>query len=154
MIDESLQLKLAREWYLRGIISGWEYVVLTNRISDETFGITTNNHRNHRELKNQDLREHYTDIEQALMNLSEVASHEFTVQRNSYGFERIQQDAIDGGKVGGHARADLESQGLKVVSEQNYLNTEKPQPQIAEASRHRQKRSKKNKQSDEQGMLL
>jgi DNA-damage-inducible protein D len=119
-----IRKKLTNEWQVRGIVAGWEYAVLTNRISEETFGITTGDHKDLKGLKRQDLREHYTEIEHALINLSEAASHEFTVQRDSQGFECIQQDAIDGGRVGGRARTDLESQGLKVVSEQNYL--EKP----------------------------
>ncbi|MBV9229292.1 MAG: hypothetical protein JOZ18_08255 [Chloroflexi bacterium] len=103
----------------------FEQAVLTNHISEKTFGITTKDHKDLKGLKNEDMREHYTTIEHALINLSEVAAHEFTVQRDSRSFERIQQDAIDGGKVGGRARANLESQGLKVVSEQNYLDTTK-----------------------------
>jgi DNA-damage-inducible protein D len=124
-----IRKKLTAEWQLRGIVTGWEFAVLTNRISDETFGITTNQHRTLKKLKKEDLREHYTDIEHALINLSEAASHEFTVQRDSEGFEQIQKDAIDGGKVGGRARADLESQGLKVVSPQNFLDQPKDKKQ-------------------------
>lgn len=56
-----------------------------------------------------------------MINLSEAATYEFTEQRNSQGFQHIQQDAIDGGQVGGRARKDLEEQGLTVVSEQNFL---------------------------------
>jgi DNA-damage-inducible protein D len=128
-----IRKKLTSEWKLRGIVASWEYAILTNHISDETFGITTNDHREVKGLKKQDLREHYTEIEHALINLSEAASHEFTVQRDSQGFNRIRQDAIDGGKVGGRARADLESQGLKVVSEQNYLEQPK-QKQVDQPS--------------------
>jgi hypothetical protein len=120
-----IRKKLTNEWQVRGIVAGWEYAVLTNRISEETFGILTQSHKDLKGLKKQDLREHYTDIEHALINLSEAAAHEFTVQRDSYGFEPIQQDAIDGGRIGGRARADLEAQGLKVVSEQNYLPEKK-----------------------------
>src|SRR6266536_1212871 len=120
-----IRKKLTNEWQIRGIVAGWEYGVLTNRISEETFGITTKDHKDFKGLKKQDLREHYTDIEHALINLSETAAHEFTVKRDTYGFELIQQDAIDGGRVGGRARTDLESQGLKVVSDQNYLDTTK-----------------------------
>ena len=128
-----IRRRLTNEWRLRGIVSSWEYAVLTNRISDETFGITTNEHKSLKGLKNQDLREHYTEIEHALINLSEAASHEFTVQRDSHGFESIQQDAVDGGRVGGRARADLEAQGLKVVNSQNYLKPPE-QKQIAQPS--------------------
>ncbi len=120
-----IRKKLTNEWQIRGIISGREFAILTNHISEETFGIPTQSHRDLKGLKKQDLREHYTDIEHALINLSEAATHEFTVQRDSRGFEPIQQDAIDGGRVGGRARADLESQGLKVVSEQNFLPAKK-----------------------------
>lgn len=137
-----IRKKLTDEWQVRGIVAGWEYAVLTNHISEETFGITTKDHKELKGLKKQDLREHYTDIEHALINLSEAASHEFTVQRDSHGFERIQQDAIDGGRVGGRARADLESQGLKVVSDQNYLDTSK------------QKRVARKKQQDQQPSLF
>lgn len=127
-----IRKKLTNEWQIRGIVAGWEYAVLTNRISEETFGITTKDHKDLKGLKRQDLREHYTEIEHALINLSEAATHEFTVQRDSQGFELIQQDAIDGGRVGGRARADLESQGLKVVSNQNYL--EQPKQKQGEQS--------------------
>ena len=127
-----IRKKLTNEWQIRGIVAGWEYAILTNHISEETFGITTKDHKDLKGLKRQDLREHYTEIEHALINLSEAAAHEFTVQRDTQGFGRIQQDAIDGGRVGGRARADLESQGLKVVSEQNYLEKPKQKPRRIE----------------------
>jgi len=118
---------MSEEWLRRGIISAWEYAVIINHISEKTFGATTRDHKVPKSLD-----EHYTAIEHALINLSEAAAHEFTVQRDSHGFERIQQDAIDGGQVGGRARADLESQGLTVVSKQNYL---KP-PEQKQLSQH------------------
>ncbi|HTI14198.1 MAG TPA: BRO family protein [Dictyobacter sp.] len=116
-----IRKRLTDQWQIRGIVAGWEYAILTNRISEETFGIPTREHKEKKGLKRQDLREHYTVLEHALINLSEAATHEFTEQRNSYGFDQIQQDALDGGRVGGRARKDLEQQGLKVVSEQNFL---------------------------------
>lgn len=115
------------KWQARGILPGWEEAVLTNHIAEKTFGITTKEHKQLKSLKHQDLHEHYTNIERALINLSEAAAHEFTVQRDSHSFEGIQMDAMDGGRIGGRARADLESCGLNVVSEQNYL--EKPKKQ-------------------------
>ncbi len=150
-----IRKKLTSEWQIRGIVEGWEYAVLTNRISEETFGITTNAHRTLKKLKNQDLREHYTDIEQALINLSEAASHEFTVQRDSRGFERIQRDAIDGGRVGGRARADLEAQGLKVVSDQNFLEAETPKrAALEERTKPAKKRKTKMPVPNEQSSLF
>lgn len=124
---EGIQLRkrLTDQWQVRGILAGWEYAVLTNRISEETFGIPTREHKEKKGLKKQDLREHYTVLEHALINLSEAATHEFTEQRDSYGFDQIQQDALDGGQVGGRARKDLESQGLNVVSAQNFLSLSK-----------------------------
>ncbi len=150
-----IRKKLTDEWQVRGIVAGWEYAVLTNRISEETFGITTKDHRDLKRLKKQDLREHYTDIEHALINLSEAAAHEFTVQRDSQGFERIQQDAIDGGRVGGRARADLESQGLKVVSDQNYLASQQPKRnEVKEQGKRTRKQKLKEPLHDEQVSLF
>ena len=124
---EGIQLRkrLTDQWQFRGLVASWEYGVLTNRISEETFGISTREHKEIKELGKEDLREHYTVLEHALMNLSEAATYEFSDQRNSHGFDQLQRDALDGGRVGGRARQDLESQGLQVVSNQNFLSAPK-----------------------------
>src|SRR5215472_5173871 len=50
-----IRKKLTNEWHIRGIVAGWEYAILNNRISEETFGITTKDHKDLKGLKGQDL---------------------------------------------------------------------------------------------------
>ena len=63
--------------------------------------------------------------------LGERATTEITKTDDSRGFDKLQSDAQEGGKIAGNARKALEKKtGKKVVSDENYLNASQSKKQI------------------------
>jgi len=104
-----------------------EYAILTNIMSEQTFGLHTQNHMKHKGLsKNHNLRDHMTDLELILTMLGETSTKEIAIQRDAQGFTPNARAATDGGTIAGNARRQIEAQtGKKVVSRQNFLGTNK-----------------------------
>lgn len=66
--------ELTAEWKRRGVDEGKEYAILTNIISQETFGMHTERHKPLKGLKSQSLRDHMTDLELILTMLAETST--------------------------------------------------------------------------------
>lgn len=123
----AIRQELTDEWHERGIEEKRDYAILTNEISKATFGKSINEHRNLKGLdslnKNQNLRDHMTDLELIFTMLGEKSTTEITKSRDSKGFEECLESSKEGGKIAGNARKELEKKtGRKVVTSENYLN--------------------------------
>jgi len=120
--NKAARLKLEDIWDKRGITQGVEYAVLTNAISEETFGINTEQHKEIKGLKSQGLRDNMTPMELTLTTLAEQATAQIAESRDAKGFIQNEDAAKSGGRIAGNAREDIEEKtGKKVVSPQNYL---------------------------------
>lgn len=118
----SIREELTDEWKSRGIKEKPEYAILTAEISRATFGIIPSEHKLIKGLKNQNLRDHMTDLELIFSMLGEASTKEITVNTDSQGFEENRRAAKAGGKIAGDARKQLElKSGKKVVTTENYL---------------------------------
>jgi hypothetical protein len=122
---------LTKEWDKRDIqnhyndnIKGKEYAILTNVISQNTFGISTKEHQHIKGLKSQNLRDHMTPIELIFNMLGEQATIDITKEKDAKGFHKNLETAKEGGKTAGVAREAFEqSRGVKVVSNKNFLKS-------------------------------
>lgn len=114
--------ELTAEWEQRGI-EGKEYGILTNVISEETFGLGVRQHAEFKGLKKSgNLRDHMTDLELILTMLGEKSTTNIARVRDAQGFFENKTAARDGGKVAGDARKNLETQlGKNIVSKDNHL---------------------------------
>ena len=115
---------LTKEWSERGVEEGQEYAILTNEISEATFGIPIKEHKEikelNSELKNENLRDHMTDLELIFSMLGEKVTTEITKEEDLTGFEECLNAGIRGGNVAGKARRDAEEEiGKNVVSDRN-----------------------------------
>ncbi len=64
-----------------------------------------------------------SDIELALISLSEATTTEITKEENSSGYNELSNDAKDGAKVGKNARIEIEKRLKKsVVTKLNHLD--------------------------------
>lgn len=126
--------ELTAEWKKRGVKEGVEYAMLTNVISEETFGTHTEGHKRVKGLgKSHNLRDHMTDLELILTMLGESSTKEIARERDAQGFYPNHKAAKAGGAIAGSARAQIEQQtGKKVVSSQNFLGSSqrKADPQL------------------------
>ncbi len=114
--------ELTDEWCRRGVKAGREYAILTSIISRETFGLTTRQHKELKQLKKQSLRDHMTQVELVLTMLGEVTTTEIIKVEEVQGFEPNKAAAKRGGRVAGNARLQIEKEsGEKIVTADNFL---------------------------------
>ena len=114
---------LTAEWDRSGVKRGMEYAILTNEISQASFGITTGEHKRIKGLKKENLRDNMTNAELVINMLGELATTEISKTENPQGFEESKIVARDGGNIAGNALRELEERtGRKVVSSKNSKN--------------------------------
>jgi len=118
----AIREELTDEWDNRGIKTKKEYAILTAEISKATFGMTPSEYKEHKSLKQENLRDHMTDLELIFSMLGEAATKEIAVTQDAQGFGENSDAAKAGGKIAGDARKDLEQKtGKPVVSKGNFL---------------------------------
>ncbi len=111
---------LTNEWDKRGIKLQREYAILTAEISKATFGMTPSEYKKHKNLTQENLRDHMTDLELIFSMLGEAATKEIAVNKNAQGFTENSTAAKTGGNIAGEARRKLEAaSGKTVVSKEN-----------------------------------
>lgn len=139
--------ELTEEWEQRGAQEGREYAILTDEIARATFGVSIQEHKQTKQLKRENLRDHMTDLELILTMLGEATATELHRERDTQGFPKLQTDARDAGQVAGRTRRDIETQtGKPVVSSTNYLDLQAPS--------EKQGKQKRIKKGDQQPSLL
>ena len=123
-----IRKQLTDEWKNRDVKEGQEYSILTAEIAKATFGLTPTEHSKFKKLEKQNLRDHMTNLELIFTMLGEEATRTLTVREDAQGFIENHETAQRGGKMAGNARRSFEdTENVKVVSPQNYLNQlEKP----------------------------
>lgn len=118
----AIREELTEEWKNRGVKEQIEYAILTAEISKATFGLTPAEYKKIKSLKNQNLRDHMTDLELIFSMLGEASTTAIVKTKNPKGFKENEVVAKQGGKIAGDARIALELKtGEKVVSTKNYL---------------------------------
>jgi DNA-damage-inducible protein D len=119
----AIREQLTNEWEKRGVQEEKQYAILTAEIADATFGLKPLEHKKLKGLKNQNLRDHMTDLKLVFTMLGEASTTEIAVQNDAQGFHQNKKAAREGGEIAGNARKDLEQKsGRKVISKSNYLN--------------------------------
>jgi len=114
--------ELTDEWNKRGVKTQKEYALLTAEISKATFGMTPSEYKKLKGLKQQNLRDHMTDLELIFSMLGERVSIEITKNKDARDFIENKNAAKEGGEVAGSARKDAERRiGKSIISNENYL---------------------------------
>ena len=115
--------ELTGEWQKRGLKEQLEYAILTAEISQATFGMTPAQYKEYKQLNQENLRDHMTDLELIFSMLGERATTEITQVNDSQDFPQLQDDAQAGGKIAGDSRQALEQKtGKRVSTSENYLS--------------------------------
>lgn len=121
--NDLIRNELTDEWKQRGAQEGMQYAILTNELTEGTFGLTVQTYKEYKLLPvRANLRDHMTPIELALTSLSEATTITYHRDRDSQGFPELHRDAKDAGKTAGKARKAIEEDmGHPVVSQENAL---------------------------------
>lgn len=118
----AIREELTEEWKTRGVKKNIEYAILTAEISKATFGLTPSEYKRDKGLKNQNLRDHMTDLELIFSMLGEASTTKITRAKNAKGFIENKIAARIGGRIAGDALKELEKEsGEKVITSENYL---------------------------------
>jgi hypothetical protein len=115
--------ELTDEWSKRGVKTELEYAILTSEISKATFGLTPKEYKDLKKLKNENLRDHMTDMELIFSMLGEASTTAIARGKEARGFFENRIAAEEGGKIAGNARKELEQKsGEKIVTSENYID--------------------------------
>ena len=120
----AIRQNLTDEWKERGITEKSDYAILTAEISRATFGLTPSDYKIYKGLtkKNQNLRDHMSDLELIFTMLGERVTTEISQKEKPDTFTKSKQVAHRGGNVAGVAREQAEKElGRSVVSPENFL---------------------------------
>jgi prophage antirepressor-like protein len=120
----AIRQNLTDEWKERGVSSERDFSILTAEIAKATFGVTPSEHKELKGLtrKNDNLRDHMTDLELIFTMLGEKVTTEISQTEKPDTFEKNKKVARRGGRVAGTARIETEKElGRSVVSKQNFL---------------------------------
>ena len=103
----AIREKLTEEWKTSGVKQQKEYAILTAEISKATFGLPPAQYKKIKGLKNQNLRDHMTDLELIFSMLGEASTTAIVKTRKPKGFIENKKAAKQGGAVAGNARKNL-----------------------------------------------
>ena len=120
----AIRQNLTDEWKERGITEQSDYAILTAEISKATFGMAPFDYKMYNGLtkKNQNLRDHMTDLELIFTMLGERVITELSQKEKTDTFQKNKQVAKRGGNVAGVAREQAEKElGRSILTPENFL---------------------------------
>ena len=123
----AIRQNLTDEWKERGIENERDFSILTAEISKATFGMTPVEYKSMKGLskKNENLRDHMTDLELIFTMLGEKVKTEISKKEKPDNFDKNRKIAKRCGTVAGKARKDTEKElGRSIVSKENFLSLE------------------------------
>ena len=90
---------LTDEWQKRGMTEQNDFAILTSEISKASFGLTPSEYKNLKGLKNQNLRDHMTDLELIFSMLGEASTSEIERTQNPGTFYEHKKASKEGARL-------------------------------------------------------
>jgi len=135
MMGQETRNKLTDYWKNHDIKKEKEYAILTNIIHHEWSGLTVNDHKDIKGLKNQNLRDHMNEAELIFTALAELSTRQIAETMEAEGMKENKIAGKKGGGIARKARVDLEEKtGKKVVTVDNYLPPQKSTKKLNEGA--------------------
>ena len=111
---------LTDEWDKSGV-KGSEYAILTDLMSKTWAGLDTKEYKKHKDLKKENLRDNFTNIELILNMLAEASATDISQEKKPKGFSESLDIAAQGAEVARDARISLEQRtGKSAISNLNF----------------------------------
>jgi len=131
MSGQESRNKLTDYWKEHGVEKSDEFAFLTNIIHQEWTGLTVKQHKDLKDLKSQNLRDHMSEAELIFTALAELATRQIAESEQAEGLPANAKAGKKGGTVARNARKELESKtGKRVVTGENFLPPGKGKKQI------------------------
>lgn len=126
MMGQETRNKLTDYRQEHGIKKGDEYAILTNIIHQEWTWMTVQEHKNLKNLKSQNLRDHMSEAELIFTALAELSTRQIAETTQATGMEENKVASKKWGTIAKQARKKLENQtGKSVLTNQNFLPPKK-----------------------------
>ncbi|MDR2599218.1 MAG: hypothetical protein LBC73_02975 [Oscillospiraceae bacterium] len=114
---------LTDEWHRSGVHESKDFATLTDIMTKEWSGKTTQEYKSLKDLKKENLRDNMTNMELVLNMLAEVSTTDISREVSPVGMHESTKVAKQGGSVAKAAREQYEKQsGKKVVTSLNAKN--------------------------------
>ena len=121
MMGQETRNKLTDYWKDHKVKEQNEYAILTNIIHQEWSEVTIKQHKQLKDLKTENLRDHMSEAEIIFTALAELSTRQIAESEKAEGFFPNRSASVKGGGVAKNARKELETKtGKKVVTSENY----------------------------------
>lgn len=122
MTGQETRNKLTDYWKEHAVKGEEEYAILTNIIHQEWSGVSVKKHKQIKELKSQNLRDHMSEAELIFTALAELSTRQIAESVDATGLFENAEAGKKGGKIAKNARLALEQKtGRSVVTGENFL---------------------------------
>ncbi len=122
MMGQETRNKLTDYWKDHEIKGEDEYAILTNIIHKEWSGVSVKKHKQIKDLKTQNLRDHMSEAELIFTALAELSTRQIAESVEATGMDENAQAGRKGGRIAKKARLELERKtGRGVVTGDNFL---------------------------------
>jgi len=122
MMGQETRNKLTDYWKEHDIKEQDEYAILTNIIHQEWSGVSIKKHKEIKELKTQNLRDHMSEAELIFTALAELSTRQIAESVDATGMIENAKAGKKGGNIAKKARFELEQKtGKSVVTGENFL---------------------------------
>lgn len=130
MMGQETRNKLTDYWKESGVEKSDDFAKLTNIIHSEWTGLTVKEHKQLKDLKTHNLRDHMSEAELIFTALAELSTRNIAESIEAKGVAENAKAGKRGGAIAKRAKDDFEEQtGQKVVTDANFL------PSVAEAKK-------------------
>jgi len=132
MMGQETRNKLTDYWKNHEISSEDEYAILTNIIHREWSGVSVKKHKQIKDIKTQNLRDHMSEAELIFTALAELSTRQIAESVAATGMEENADAGKKGGKIAKRARRELEQKtGKGVVTGENFLPPESSEKRLS-----------------------
>ena len=126
MMGQETRNKLTDYWKEAGIEEKKDFAILTNIIHQEWTGLSVKKHKEVKNLKSQNLRDHMSEAELIFTALAELSTRQIAEKEEAKGLIDNAKASKKGGAVAKNARIELEQNtGKSVVTGENFLAPKK-----------------------------
>lgn len=126
MMGQETRNKLTDYWKEAGIEEKKDFAILTNIIHQEWTGLSVKKHKEVKNLKSQNLRDHMSEAELIFTALAELSTRQIAEKEEAKGMIDNAKASKKGGTVAKNARIELEQNtGKSVVTNENFLAPKK-----------------------------
>ncbi|RKY12721.1 MAG: hypothetical protein DRP52_04385 [Planctomycetota bacterium] len=126
MMGQETRNKLTDYWKDHEIDGETEYAILTNMIHQEWSGLSVKQHKQAKQLKTQNLRDHMSEAELIFTALAELSTRQIAESVDATGMDENMDAGKKGGEIPKKARLELEQKtGRRIITGENFLSDKK-----------------------------